>query len=93
MTTYTFDTLSQIIQNKLNQLNLFAELYDYDSVSRCTKISYLITWGDWKHEHLRFDWAMQELFASLGTNVLIYAYITEEDDSDCYSAIHTIYIK
>ena len=42
-----------------------------------------ISWGDWKHEHLRCDYLMEDLgYRELSTEV------TEEDGSDCYSAIH-----
>lgn len=42
-----------------------------------------ISWGDWKHEHLRCDYLMKELgYLEIGEE------LTEEDGSDCYSAIH-----
>lgn len=42
-----------------------------------------IEWGDWKHDHLRADWIAAETgFTKLGDRV------TDEDGSDCYSAIH-----
>ena len=41
-----------------------------------------IHWGDWKHSHLRADWLMEQAgFEFCGENV------TEEDGSDCYSAM------
>lgn len=40
-----------------------------------------ITWGDWKHDHLRADYLVQMLGGSLET-----VLTTEEDGSDCYSA-------
>ena len=43
-----------------------------------------VNWGDWKHDHLRLDWVMKENF-----NILMSATeTTEENGSDCYSAIH-----
>ena len=43
-----------------------------------------ISWGDWKHEHLRAKWLIED--AKLGT--LIRSETTDEDGSDCYSATH-----
>jgi hypothetical protein len=45
-----------------------------------------IHWGDWKHEHLRLDWLVQEFFEKKGLVVRKEVYVTEEDGSDCYSA-------
>ena len=42
-----------------------------------------ISWGDWKHEHLRLKWLMEEIGC-----VRIGSEVTEEDGSDTYSAIH-----
>ena len=44
-----------------------------------------ISWGDWKHEHARLRWLvlneMQNVKKCEETT-------TEEDGTDCYSAIH-----
>ena len=41
-------------------------------------------WGDWKHDHLYLDNVMKENgWNPIGTET------TEEDGSDCYSALHT----
>ena len=45
-----------------------------------------ISWGDWKHEHLRCNYLMIELGCESWGEVT-----TEEDGSDCYSAIHRFY--
>lgn len=42
-----------------------------------------ISWGDWKHEHWRADWLIEELGGTL-----VRTDVTEEDGSDCYSATH-----
>lgn len=49
-----------------------------------------IIWGDWKHEHLRFDWLMRENFPNLRN---INTQTTEENGTDCYSAIHYYYFN
>ena len=41
-----------------------------------------IHWGDWKHEHLRCDWLLEGLGFEL-----VSAEVTEDDGSDCYSAL------
>lgn len=48
-----------------------------------------INWGDWKHEHLRCNWLMEEFLESQGLRLLHHTCeVTEEDGSDCYSGIH-----
>ena len=42
-----------------------------------------IHWGDWKHEHLRLKWLMEQIGC-----VRVSCEVTEENGSDCYSAIH-----
>lgn len=42
-----------------------------------------IPWGDWKHDHLRCDY----LLGNLGLTC-VNTEVTEEDGSDCYSAVH-----
>lgn len=76
------------IQKKLDAVNkifredqsgIIAEIYDLNSMLIFTEIE----WGDWKHEHGYCDWIMQENgFRKVGEQ------ITEEDGSDCYSAVH-----
>ena len=48
-----------------------------------------INWGDWKHEHLRCNWLMEE-WAKLNNRIIVVGgeEVTEEDGSDTYSAIH-----
>lgn len=55
-------------------------------------ISVEINWGDWKHDHLRCKYLTERFFDEIGKDVVIETEITEEDGSDCYSAIHRIYV-
>ena len=48
------------------------------------KIEILIEWGDWKHEHGYLKYLMKK-----NGFLLIDEQVTEEDGSDCYSAVHT----
>ena len=58
------------------------EVYDAIYNNR-PAIAVEIEWGDWKHDHLFVDHILESNgFVSVGTE------ITEEDGSDCYSAIH-----
>lgn len=44
-----------------------------------------ITWGDWKHEHAAFRYLVLQQMQNVKSHEEI---TTEEDGSDCYSAIH-----
>ena len=46
-----------------------------------------INWGDWKHEHLRAKWLLEEVGIHF-----INTKVTEENGSDCYSARHRFYV-
>lgn len=72
-------TIAQIY-DILNMYHISAEVYEtYDNL-----ICIEINWGDWKHDHLRVDWLMEEKFAPAD----YWKSVTEEDGSDCYSACH-----
>lgn len=58
------------------------QLYPTDVFAADTRVMVEIKWGDWKHEHLRCD----DLMKAKGYN-LVEEEVTEEDGSDCYSAI------
>lgn len=59
----------------------YVEIYD-------NKLFVEITWGDWKHHHLRADLLVEEFFKEKGLTILQEEYTIEEDGSDCYSAEH-----
>lgn len=58
----------------------------HDGVSRDADgdICVEIVWGDWKHEHIWCD----HLMGYLGYTTACETIVTEENGSDCYSAIH-----
>lgn len=69
------------IQRYLSDNNLYAEVYDNFDGLPVVHVS--ISWGDWKHDHGWCEDLMQYIgYAEIGCNV------TEENGSDCYSAIH-----
>lgn len=48
--------------------------------------------GDWKHDHLRADYLADQYFDSMNVDYMKSEKITDEGDSDCYSAIHYYHI-
>ena len=67
------------VDRKKKKNGIFAEVWEENN-----EIKVQIDWGDWKHEHLRCDYLMGEIGYELQSTVT-----TEEDGSDCYSALHT----
>lgn len=55
-----------------------------------TKIEAQIEWGDWKHDHLRFERLVRQFFEERDIEVDIEQVVTDKDDSDTYSARYTI---
>ena len=76
------NTLIEDINKLLNTEGaIFADVYQHTDLP---VICIHIKCGDWKHAHLRCDFLMQEHF---GLEVLAKE-TTDQDGSDCYSAIH-----
>ena len=71
--------IEEQIRKHLEDNKLFAdEIRLYDDA-----VEVDISWGDWKHEHLRCNFLMSELGCENWGEAT-----TEEDGSDCYSATH-----
>lgn len=70
------------IEKYLNEHDVYPEYVDEDVLNK--KLIYVqINWGDWKHEHLYCSYLMNELgYDDCGEET------TEENGSDCYSALH-----
>ena len=77
------------LQDCFRDNKLWVDELHYNQVR--DRIEFDIHWGDWKHEHLRARWLLQELFEKLGIEAEIDSYTTEEDDSDTYSAHYNVY--
>lgn len=73
------------INKYLKENKIYDSVYPYGYDLPVVEIE--ICWGDWKHEHLRVKLLMKEI----GCN-FISSITTEEDGSDCYSAIHRFII-
>jgi hypothetical protein len=71
------------IEKYLNDHDVYPLYVDYEGSDE-EMIWVKIDNGDWKHEHLYCTYLMKELgYEECGED------ITEEDGSDCYSALHT----
>lgn len=72
--------LCEMVQKELEANRIYCEVYPSLSGD---KVNVEISWGDWKHDHLRTNW----IVANIGGE-LVSQWTTEEDESDCYSGIH-----
>lgn len=69
------------IQKRLTEEGIsFSDISEYDN----GEVNVLIEWGDWKHDHRYCDVIMKEFGYELSS-----VTETEENGSDCYSAIRT----
>lgn len=97
------DKATEEINESLKEMNDIAEeLYNHFDEKDCyyeiwpeeNAICAEISWGDWKHDHLFFDYEARKFLREKGYEVVnIDTDITEEDGSDTYSAIHTLTLK
>lgn len=62
----------------------------FDIWSSAGVIEAQIEWGDWKHQHLFFKRTVQKFFNDLNIDIDIDSQVTEEDESDIYSASYKI---
>lgn len=60
------------------------EIYDID----LNKISFLID-GDWKHDHLRFDYLVKGFLRSKDIEFNTSSYALDDSDDDVYEGVHT----
>lgn len=82
------DDIANQLQAHFEKNKLYCDVY-YNDYEGC--LEYDINWGDWKHEHLRSKWLLEELFEQLGIKARIESEVTEENGSDCYSARYMVY--
>lgn len=76
------------IYELMHEHHIMGELVDYCEQKKMVAVE--VIWGDWKHEHGRLDWLIGKTFPNLRS---IHTTTTEEDGSDCYSAIHYYYFN
>ena len=75
------------VQELLDKEHLYAGVYTFYGFEDLLIVD--IEWGDWKHDHGRADWLIEENFNLVRINCVVY----DEDGSDCYSAKHYYRIK
>lgn len=73
------------INKILDENNIWADVWQYMDLP---VVQVEISWGDWKHDHARTDYLLKNLGCTL-----MKEEITENDGSDCYSAIHYFYVR
>ena len=80
-------TMEKSIHKFMMENHINGEIVDYNEQTKMIAVE--ITRGDWKHDHLRMDYFMQRTYDIRS----IITQTTEEDGSDCYSAIHYYYFN
>lgn len=79
-------------------MNLVKELNKYLAENNFSEGAFTITdntigmeisWGDWKHDHLRANYLVGQFLEKKRIYAMHYERTTEEDGSDTYSADHT----
>ena len=73
--------LEEKVSALLDENKIWAEVWEDGS----NVVFFQINWGDWKHDHLRAKWLCEQ-----HGGVERYSYVTEENGSDCYSAVHKV---
>ena len=77
------------VENALREHGVWADVYKgYKFGDEVMKID--ISWGDWKHEHLRAKWVVEDVL-----EIPVKRWdedVTEENGSDCYSATHIVWL-
>lgn len=81
--------LAKELDDMFRDANLWVQELHYNPVKN--QIEFDINWGDWKHEHLRARWLINDFFENKNSWVKINSWTTEEDGSDTYSAHYEIY--
>lgn len=82
MTTSVYNDCMKI-EHKLSESGIMASVYS-TNFNGLPAVAVEICWGDWKHDHAR----AQYIIRNMGF-CLLDSEVTEENGSDCYSAIHT----
>ena len=90
MTQEELNALANEFYNYLANQKDFYEVWPSEDDTICVDIS----WGDWKHDHLRLDLIANNFFKEKGYDILnMNTEVTDEDGSDTYSATHSYRIR
>ena len=77
------------INNYFNENNLYCDVCWAGRFALGVQmIEIEVRWGDWKHEHLRMKYLLENIYKVIKWD----SETTEENGTDCYSARYTAYI-
>ena len=77
------------VDKKLRDGYVYADVHPYSADMPVFEVE--IHWGDWKHDHARAKWLISQM-DDIGEVSYINSVVTEENGSDCYSAVHRYYV-
>ena len=90
MTQEELNALANEFYDYLANQKDFYEVWPSEDDTICVDIS----WGDWKHDHLRLDHIAKDFFREKGYDILnMDTEVTDEDGSDTYSATHSYRLR
>ncbi len=93
LSEYVVVPVDEVIDPSLPLSDRAQKLVELGKISVADAVSYerasdtysvTVEWGDWKHDHARLDLLFREVLGLY----LIAKDVTEEDDSDTFSAVH-----
>ena len=85
--------LEKHIYDKLHELSLYYDDLSVEKDGDEIVIKVTVNDGDWKHEHRRLDYLMQDIIYEYDRELANRMYkenevVTQEDGSDTYSSVH-----
>ena len=87
------DELNAYLKSKWSDNGEYAPSADIIKKDGGDAIFFEIHWGDWKHDHIRLWYLVNEFFRDRGYIIEREVEVTDEDGSDTYSAEHTFIIQ
>ena len=81
---FKFSDYEKELYEFLKSNNMYNEIYVQPDNTLCIKVEY----GDWKHDHAYLDKLVHNFFFNKGLILESEKEVTEESDSDCFSADH-----
>ena len=80
--------LAETVSRKLDEEKRYYEVWYNDD-----SILVEVNWGDWKHDHRWLDYFVKKVLKDEGYDATVSVQETEEDGTDCYSAIHSFLVS
>ena len=98
ITDMVLKDIEKFISKKLDKNSLWVDDVKVYEDNNKIYIEISISWGDWKHEHLRLDYLIMNILYEYNPKLVHNCFkvseeITEEDGSDTYSATHKYVIE